>query len=145
MHIVDRMACAHLQSMRHEVFMDRFVEVVGNEVLVQLNREIAREDFVEFASCLIETYNRRQAQYGAYKALMGKPGEPLTGTLYWEFSKVLLEYMDNVNVVHVTLLNVLGADLVKMFLDVTKLKVVLCDSAGGWFADQWRKLSRAQN
>ena len=63
MHLVDRLAFAHLGFMKREQFMDRLIVAVVKEVLRGLSRELSADDF---GTMLRDTYNRRQTEYTKY-------------------------------------------------------------------------------
>lgn len=123
MHLVDRLAFAHLGAARCEAFGDRFVVAVVKEVLRELDKEVPADDF---GQALRDTYNRRQVQYAGYKVLIPAKNEPLKDTLYWEFSKVLCGFLDDQNPATLMFLNLLIADLTKVVLtDAMKVEEVL--------------------
>lgn len=113
MHLVDRLAFAHLGAARREIFGDRFVVAVVKEILRELSKDVSADDFCQ---ALRNTYNRRQIQYSQYKKLIPPQNEPLKGTLYWEFSKVLFQYLDDHNPATLVLINLWVADLTKVML-----------------------------
>lgn len=123
MHLVDRLAFAHLGAAKQETFGDRFVVAVEKEVLRELCEEVSADDF---AQALRDTYNHRQMQYARYKVLIPAKGEPLKDTLYWEFSKILFGFLDDQNPATLMFLNLFVADITNVMLtDAMKVEEVL--------------------
>lgn len=122
-HLVDRMAFLHLGPAKREVFADRFIVAVVKEILRELSKEISADDF---GDALRDTYNQRQMQYAKYKVLIPANDEPLKGTLYWEFSKVLFGFLDDKNPATLMYLNLLVVEYTKIMLtDAMKAEEVL--------------------
>jgi hypothetical protein len=114
MHLVDRLAFAHLGAAKRQVFGDRFIVAVVKEVLRQLSKEISADDF---GGLLRDTYNRRQVEYAQFRVPIPKKDEPLKDTLYWEFSKIMFDLLDNTNPATLMFLNLLVADMTKVMLN----------------------------
>lgn len=94
MHMIDLLAFRYLGPQDRQLFAERFIVAVIKEFLRSLSRDVS---FAEFADQLKDTYNRRQLEYAQYKDLIPAKEEPLKGTLFWEFSKILLGFMDDAN------------------------------------------------
>ena len=123
MHMIDRMAFALLGSAEREAFGDRLVLSVLREALRELGDETSRDDF---GPALRETYNRRQVQYARYKVPIPPEGEPLMGTLNWEFSKILFGFLDTDNPAVLMFLSLLVAETTKtMLAEALKVEEVL--------------------
>ncbi len=123
MHLVDRLALAHLGVEKREAFVDRFIVAVVKEVSRELAKQVSADDFVP---ALRETYNLRQVQYARYRMLMPSEREALKNTLFWEFSNVLFGFFDDHNPVTLALLNVMVIDLAEVMLkDAMKVDEVL--------------------
>ena len=123
MHLVDRLAFAHLGLGGREKFADQFEIAVVKEVLRELNPELSADDF---GGKLRDTYNRRQMEYAKCKALIPNKDEPPKNTLLWEFSKVLFGFLDDENPATLIFLNMLVADLTNVMLnDALKVEEVL--------------------
>jgi hypothetical protein len=123
MHFIDRTALAELGSVRRESFGDHFVNSVVRELLRGAS-EITSSD--EFFPMLRETYRNRQAEYAGYPQLIPEEGEPLKGTLFWEFSKVLYSFFDDMNPANLVFLNVVVTDLsVSVISKVLKVRETL--------------------
>jgi hypothetical protein len=123
MHLVDRMAFAHLGAAKREAFGDRFIVAVVKEFLEEISREMSADTL---GNALRDTYNRRQLQYAKYKVLIPKKDDPLNNTLYWEFSKILFNFLDDTNPATLMFLNLLVADMTKIMLnDALKVDEVL--------------------
>ena len=116
MHLVDRLAFAHLGAAKRNVFLDRVTITVLKMALQALSKDGSAEDL---GKALRDTYSRRQIEYGCYKVLIAEKDEPLRDTLYWEFSKVLLSFVDDSNPATLTFLNLIVADMTKAFMDDT--------------------------
>jgi hypothetical protein len=108
MHLVDRLALAHLGAAKRQVFGDRFIVAVVKEMLRELSKEISADDF---GKALRDTYNRRQMEYARYRVLIPAKDEPLKDTLYWEFSKILFGFLDDENPATLMFLNLLVVDM----------------------------------
>lgn len=119
MHLIDRLAFAHLGPIRRETFGDRFVLAVLKELLRELNKERSAD---EFGEAFLRAYKRRQMEYAQYKILIPDKDEPLKNTLFWEFSKILFGFLDDQNPATLMLLNVLLIDMTEVVLNHT-LKV----------------------
>jgi hypothetical protein len=123
MHLVDRLAFAHLSEATREIFCDRFVVAMVREVLRELARDISADEFV---NALRDTHNRRQMEYARYKALIPREDEPQKDTLYWEFSKVLFGFLNDSNPARLVFLNLLVADATNVMLnDALRVEEVL--------------------
>ena len=126
MHLVDRLAFAHLGAAKREIFMDRFLDTVLKETLPELSNNVSPEDFAE---SLRETYNCRQKQYADHK-LVPVDDEPPKETLCWEFSKILFGFLDTVNPITFALLHKLVLQITTVMLkDTLKVEEVLGSSA----------------
>ena len=108
MHLVDRLAFAHLGAAKRQVFGDRFIVAVVKEMLRELSKEISADDF---GKALRDTYNRRQMEYARYRVLIPAKDEPLKDTLYWEFSKILFGFLDDENPATLMFLNLFVVDM----------------------------------
>ena len=123
MHLVDRLAFAHLGLGGREKFADQFEIAVMKEVLRDLNPELSADDF---GGKLRDIYNRRQMEYAKCKDLIANKGEPLKNTLYWEFSNVLFGLLDDQNPATLVFLIMLVTDLTNiMLIDALKVDEVL--------------------
>jgi len=123
MHLADRVAFAYSGASKRNVFCDQLVLAVLEKLLRGLSEETSAEGVRE---ALLETYNRRQIEYANYKALAPKKGEPLKGTLGWEFSKILFGLLDDQNPATLVFLDVFLAKYSKVMLnDVLKIEEVL--------------------
>jgi hypothetical protein len=106
-----------------EVFGDRFFLAVLKEFLRETSRELRTD---ALGKALRDTYSRRQIEYTEYEVLIPKKNDPLKGTLYWEFSKILLSFMNDTNPATLMFLNLLVADMTKIMLnDALKVEQVL--------------------
>jgi len=89
-HWVDRLAFDHLGPDRRDIIR-RFVSATAKALLLGPDQELVAGDF---GKSLQETYKLRNPQYAHYD-LKPEKGGPLKGTLFWEFSKVLLPLFDD--------------------------------------------------
>ena len=78
----------HLGVTEREGFVDRFFAAVISEVRKCLRKPFSAEDFV---GTLEETLERRQHEYGTYRAYFPTSDESPEYTLGWEFTKVISE------------------------------------------------------
>jgi hypothetical protein len=113
MHLVDRMAFAHLLPAERKIFGDRFIVAVVKETLRELSRDVSADDF---GDVLRDTYNKRQMQYARYGVFISGHDQPLKDTLYWEFSKILFGLFKEQNPATLIHLNLLVADCAKIML-----------------------------
>lgn len=79
MHVTSRIALSRLGEAHRAAFMDAWFPVV----LRLCPKEIEGQ--------LQQLYNRREVQYGACKKPFAAEGEPLKGTLLWEFARVVID------------------------------------------------------
>lgn len=127
MHLVDRRAFAHLGAAKRNIFLDRVIVTVLEVAVQALSKDASAGDL---GRALRDTYSRRQIEYGRYKVLVPDKDEPLSDTLYWEFSKILLTFVDDSNPATLMFLSLIVADMTKAFLDDTlKLGEVLLSLA----------------
>jgi hypothetical protein len=113
MHLLDRLAFAHLGPERREVFTDRLIVAIVKVILAELSKETSADDF---CIALRDTYNHRQIEYSRYKKLIPEKDESPKDTLYWEFSKILLSYLNDQNPVAMLPLVASVADFTNLFL-----------------------------
>jgi hypothetical protein len=66
-------------------FLSKQMHKEGKEIIDIIAEFKARENFIEIL-------NSRQVEYARYKFPLDK-GEKLPGTLLWEFSKIVVEYL----------------------------------------------------
>jgi hypothetical protein len=92
MHFVHRLAFVHLGRESGESFCGRFNEAVKRALLRTPSPGISSGDLAEL---LHDTYNRRQPEYARY--VLERPGKnaPLAGTLFWEFTKILMGFLSD--------------------------------------------------
>jgi hypothetical protein len=90
MHLIDRSALAQRGVAKRKTFCDHFVAAVLEESTTGL-MSVAPNDF---GKSLLDTYDVRQVQYAEYEILMSEKDQPLKGTLFWEFSKLLSGFLE---------------------------------------------------
>jgi len=123
MHLVDRSAFSILGPEKRRVFADRYMIVIVKAVIAELSKEVSADDF---CNSLRSTYNDRQLIYSRYRELIPVNDEPLKGTLYWEFRKILAEFLDHSNPATVVYLNCLVADFAVLYMvNAAKVEAVL--------------------
>jgi|ERR1039458_1736214 hypothetical protein len=86
MHVANRLAFRDLGSQQVSKFSHRLMVVVANGVTTALHHDLSSVDVI---SQLRDTYNRREVEYAAYRKFVPDGDEPMAGTLFWEFTKVL--------------------------------------------------------
>jgi len=123
LHMIDRSAHVHLGLTKRELFADRLIVAFMKEIMGGLDKSVSADTFGE---TIRETYNRRQIEYASYKRLTPEKDEPLKGTLFLEFSKIIFRFLDDDNPATIFLLCMLIERYTVIFMtDAAKVEEVL--------------------
>ncbi len=69
-------------------FSQRMIVSVANGITTSLNNDLSS---VETVAALRDRYNERERQYAHYRKFVPDGDESPKGTLFWEFSKIVLQ------------------------------------------------------
>lgn len=115
LHVIDRYALGGLGPEKRAVFMDNLLPEV-REILSRLYETGA--DASRFPDEFVEIYNASSAEYAQYKKMMAEEGEPLKGTLYWEFAKKRADLLGITNPAEIMLIGFCALSTIKSLSDV---------------------------
>lgn len=90
-HIIDRIVFKALNGRNRDIFVDEFRIAITRE----LSQGATICDPEDLIKTLQDTYHRRTPEYYHYK--IPQAGEPLKGTLFWEFSKIIFSFFNSEN------------------------------------------------
>lgn len=91
MHLLDRFAFPKLTPHGRAVFVNALVETLAEELWWLCPTGATAQDFRAWFG---SSFNLRTAEYGKCRKLYAEEGEPLGGTLFWEFGKKMSSILD---------------------------------------------------